>query len=110
MKAKIEDLRLLKEKIKTHMSLCSFMDMYEKEYMVGMTVHAAVNTFDDGYLADEENEAYSIRGNVESTIDSGKAYDFLCDQGYFIEEARGDETVIFVTQKLVDALNSFFGD
>jgi len=103
-KASIEDLRRLKAKMEDNFALCSFMGKTEKEYMVACTIHAAVNNFDDP----ERKEAYSVRGNVFCNTDNTQSYNFLRERGYFHEEARDDKIVIFVTQKLVDALDAFF--
>jgi hypothetical protein len=106
------DVLALAGKIKDNWSLCNFLGMSEKEYMVAETIHAArINLRDHG-------EPFSIRGDgvfsrsAGGLINNGGAYRALLADGYFIEEERTLDakrhTVIFPTRKLLDALKTFF--
>ena len=104
-KAKIEDLRQFKELIKHSGSLCSLTGKYESEVMIGQTVHAAVNNFE------EHGEAFSIKDIAKGHIDNYsayKAYKWLIDNEYFLEEQKDDKTVIFPTQRLMHKLADYF--
>ena len=112
MKARIEDIKRLRKKIKDNWALCQLFEghhkAFEAEYMVAETVHACVMNHK------EHDEAFSFRGGgIRSTgsgglVDNRTAYDRLIDQKYFIEGEHDGKVVIFMTQKLVDYLDEFF--
>lgn len=104
----IADLRAVRTNIRDGFSLCDFMGVSEREALVVQTIVAAVNNLDT------HGEPYSIRGKGVFTthggglIDNRSAYGYLVDVGYFEEENRGENVVIFPTRKLLDALLRFF--
>lgn len=105
-KATIEDIRKLAKKIPQPNSLMQLFDgerrACEAEWMVWQTLHACILNHK------EHGEAFSIRdirsGGGTGLVDNFTAYGMLVDRKYFIEEKRGDKTVIIMTQKLVDVL------
>lgn len=101
-KAKIEDIKEMAEKIKHSGSLCNFTGKCESEVMVGQTIHAAVNDFE------EHGEAFSVKDLERSTYDTVRAYDELIKKQLFIEEERDDKALIFPTQLLIDKLKVYF--
>lgn len=112
MKATIEDIRRLAERIENSWSLCELFKGTRRackaQVMVTQTIHASVINHD------KHGETFSFRGDGVFTrgggglTDNGYAYRTLLEREYFTEEERGDKTVIFVTQKLVDYLDTFF--
>ena len=106
-------IKSLAARIKDNWTLCSFAGMLEKEVMIAQTVHAAA------YNLDEHGEAFSIRGdNVFARgngglVDNNRAYRELVTDGSFREEKRmidGKEaTVIFLSESLINRLESFLG-
>lgn len=101
--AKIEDIKELVGR-----SWCGLFEgtgcACEAETMVQQTLAAAVTN------QRERGKPFSIKGKgVERTrakcgTDSGTAYHMLLDKDYFVEDEHEGDTVIFMTQKLVDLL------
>ncbi len=108
----IDDLRSLKDKIKSNWTLCNLFDgtgrASEKEMMVAQTIHAAVTNLDG-----KPGEPFSIRGDGcfathgNGLVDNATAYGYLCSREYFEEEDRKNKVVIFPTRKLLDKLIDF---
>ena len=105
----LEDLQALKDKIPDEWALCELFDgvmrsAAEAETMVAQTLHAACINLK------KRGEPFSIRSDNVFTrtgaglVNNGGAYHSLLEDGYFIEEKRGEETVIFCTRKLLDHL------
>lgn len=107
-KAKIEDIQELAEKIGTPCNLFpGERNACEAETMIGQTLHACIVTHK------KYGEAFSWRGAGVFTsghgglVNNGTAYGMLLERGYFLEEERGDRTIIIMTQKLVDLLKGY---
>ncbi len=109
----IEDIKTLKQDIvKAEGYLWNFMDNAERETLVAQTVSAAeVNLREQG-------EPFSIRGPgclqgwQRCGTNNRAGYEYLINNGYFVEEQRvvdGEDTVvIFPTRKLLDKLKKHF--
>jgi len=109
----LEDLGVVREKVIEYRgNLCGFMEVCEREVMVAQTITAAgVNLRDHG-------EPFSIRGGGVMTgravcgTNNRAGYEYLIDNGYFVEQERevaGKKcVVIFPTRKLLDKLIAYF--
>lgn len=107
-KATIEDIRKLAKKIPDPRTLMQLFEgtprASEAEWMVCQTLHACILNHK------EHGEAFSIREDSvfgqsgAGLVDNGTAYRKLLERKFFVEEKRGDKTVIIMTQKLVDVL------
>lgn len=107
-KAFIDRLKTVRLHIKDNWSLCDFMGKCEREDLVAQTVCAAVLN------VERLGEAFSWKGNnldrddPSGLCDSGTAYRWLVDCGYFEEATRDGKPVIFPTGRLVARLEGFF--
>jgi hypothetical protein len=84
------------------------MGSSERETLVAEVVHGSVANLDS-----DLKEAYCIRGDGVFSrghgglVNNAAAYDYLVTNEYFREETRGDKTVIFATEKLLNELEAF---
>ncbi len=99
-----EDVRRLAEKIDNSFSLCSFMGKAEKEYMVAYNITSCVNNLDNP----EYGKLVSFKGNVSSTHDNWTSYQYLIEEGFFVEDTFQDKIVVLPTQKLINKLDRYF--
>ncbi len=110
--AKFEDIEWLRKQVPDNWALCQLFEgtrcACEAETMVAQTIHAATRNQRD------HGEPYSVkgkglaRGRQRCGTDNATAYHMLLNEGYFVEDPRKDETVIFMTQKLIDLLRGHF--
>lgn len=112
-KASLPDIERLAGRIKDNWSLCQLFEgtrrASEAEMMVAQTIHAAIVN------QKKHGEPFSFRGDGVfgggggGLVDNATAYGMLLDRAYFVEETRGDKTVIFITQKLLDFIDGYYG-
>lgn len=112
MKAKIEDIKRLKGKIKDNWALCNLGIVShradEAEVMIAQTIRACViNHKEHGEAFSFCGKGFSCGSQNGGMVDNGTAYYSLLEDGYFLEEKRDGEAVIIITQKLVDYLDSY---
>ena len=107
-KAKIEDIKRLAKKIKDNWSLCQFAQDTgtgcEIEYLIAETVHACVLNHK------EHGEPFSFNKIKYSTslCNNFSAFDWLVENGLFIDTKRKGKRIIVLTQHCIDRLDEFF--
>lgn len=106
-------IRRLAAQITKGWELCdSWLQNSESELMICQTLSAAVINLE------KRGEPYSIRGvgvfSCGQCVDNDRAYRRLVSEGYFTEEERTIDgiaaTVIFMTPKLLDAVEAHFAN